>query len=239
MHHRNYLRSTIIQGAAGTASITRIQEELRNNPPLEVAGLKVATVNDYWDSGQYGEFKSETDRSARNFLTFHFEDGLKASIRPSGTEPKNKVYIEKPSDPLGPNVSDDEFFALRNRIDHEVEEFSIAFMKHMLAIVDVKLPDYAYQISDLVSLDNKRHFGERFIPEFESRTRTILDSETTEEATGDWIDDELRSYGPDARLLVARAFRSYLEQEREQTPAKAAILAAQERIFFPGPANRS
>ena len=49
-----------------------------------------------------GSFKSETDRSARNFLTFHFEGGLKASIRPSGTEPKNKVYIEKPSGPLGP-----------------------------------------------------------------------------------------------------------------------------------------
>ncbi len=232
-YHRNYLRSTIMQGAAGTASIAQIQQELRENPPAELAGLKVATLNDYWDTRQYGEFKSETDRSARNFLTFHFEGGLKASIRPSGTEPKNKVYIEKPSGPLGPDASDEEFLALRSRIDGEVEEFSNAFMKYMLAIVDVELPDYAYRISDLVSLERKRHFGEHFVPEFESRTRAALGSEAGQEATGDWIDSELSSYGPDARLLVADAFRSYLAEEREQVPDKAEILAAEERLFFP------
>ena len=233
-YHRNSLRSTIMQGAAGTASIARIQQELRENAPSEIAGLKVAALNDYWDTGKYGEFKSDTDRSARNFLTFYFEDGLKASIRPSGTEPKNKVYIEKPSEPLGPDASDDDFRELRNRIDGKVERFSNAFMKYMLAIVDVELPDYAYRISDLVSLERKRHFGERFIPEFESKTRALLRGEIAEEAVGDWIDRELSAYGPDARLLVGSAFRSYLEQARHRTPDKGEVLAAQERIFFPG-----
>ena len=232
-YHRNSLRSTIIQGAAGTVSIARIQQELRENAPSEISGLKVAALNDYWDTGKYGEFKSDTDRSARNFLTFYFEGGLKASIRPSGTEPKNKVYIEKPSEPLGPNASDDELRELRSRIDGEVERFSNAFMKYMLAIVDVELPDYAYRISDLVSLERKRHFGERFIPEFESKTWALLRGEIVEEAVSDWIDSELSGYGPDARLLVGSAFRSYLEQARDQTPDKSEVLVAQERIFFP------
>ncbi len=232
-YYRNSLRSTIMQGAAGTASIARIQQELRENAPSEIAGRKVAALNDYWDTGKYGEFKSDTDRSARNFLTFYFEGGLKVSIRPSGTEPKNKVYIEKPSEPLGPDASDDDLRELRNRIDGEVEQFSNAFMRYMLAIVGVELPDYAYRISDLVSLERKRHFGERFIPEFESKTRALLRGEIAEEAVGEWIDSELRGYGPDARLLVGSGFRSYLEQARDRTPDKGEVLAAQERIFFP------
>ena len=66
-----------------------------------MAGLKVESVNDYWDTAKWGDFKSETDRGARNFLTFQFEGSLKVSIRPSGTEPKNKVYIEMGTEPLG------------------------------------------------------------------------------------------------------------------------------------------
>jgi hypothetical protein len=57
-------------------------------------------------------------------------------------------------------------------------------------------------------------------------------SETTAESGGKWIDEQLRSYGPDARLLVARAFRSYLGAERAKSKSKDALLAAQEKIFF-------
>ena len=232
-YHRSLLRSTIMQGAAGTAAIRRIQQELRTSTLSDIAGLQVISVNDYWDTTKYGEFKSETDRSARNFLTFHFEDGLKVSIRPSGTEPKNKVYIEKPSEPLGPDASDVLFWELRRKVDAEVEEFSSVFMRFMLGIIGVELPDYAYEISDLVPLEKKRHFGESFIPEFESRAQVILRAKGSEGLVSDWVDSQLSSYGPDARLLVARAFRTYLESERTRVPGKDELLSVQERLFFP------
>jgi phosphoglucomutase/phosphomannomutase len=231
-YYRNYLRSTVMQGAAGTAAIRHIQQQMRINPPAVVGGLKVESVIDYWNEDAFGKFKSETDRASRNQITFQFEGGLRTTVRPSGTEPKNKVYIEKPSEPLGAWASDEEFEAVRRKIDAEVQQFSNAFMKEMLALVNVELPDYALEISDLVALEKKKHFGEVFLPEFETRAKAAMASETTAESVGKWIDEQLRSYGPDARLLVARAFRSYLGAERAKSKSKDALLAAQEKIFF-------
>ena len=231
-YFRSMLRSTIMQGAAGTAAMKRIQQHLRANPPAEVAGLKVEWVNDYWDTAKWGGFKSETDRSARDFITFHFEGGLKASLRPSGTEPKNKVYIEKGAEPLGAGVPDDQFDAARRIVDVEVEEFSNAFMRMMLAIVGVELPGYGYLISDLVALERKQHFCRTFLPEFESRARKLSAGEGDKQMLGKWINAELRTYGPDARLLVAKAFRAYLDQARRSDPGKASVLDLEEEIFF-------
>jgi hypothetical protein len=153
-------------------------------------------------------------------------------VRPSGTEPKNKVYIEKPSEPLGACASDEEFLEVRRRVDEEVLQFSNAFMKEMLLLVDVELPDYALEISDLVALERKKHFGEKFLPEFESRAKAVMASEATAESTGKWIDEQLRSYGPDARLLVTRAFRAYVAGRRAKGQKQDTQLAVQEEIFF-------
>jgi phosphoglucomutase/phosphomannomutase len=231
-YYRNYLRSTVMQGAAGTAAIRHIQQQMRTHPPASLGGLKVLSVIDYWDESQFGKFKSETDRSSRNQITFKFEGGLRTTVRPSGTEPKNKVYIEKASEPLGAWASDEEFREVRRQVDNEVLQFSNAFMKEMLALVDVELPGYAFEISDLVALERKKHFGEKFLPEFETRAKAVQASQETAESVGKWVDEQLRSYGPDARLLVGRAFRAYLAAERAKTKSKDELLAAQERIFF-------
>jgi len=231
-YFRSMLRSTIMQGAAGTAAMNEIQQELRTNPPKEVGGLKVVSVNDYWDTAKWGEFKSETDRSARNFITFQFEGDMKASIRPSGTEPKNKIYIERGTEPLGPDVSDERFFEVRRRIDEEVEAFSNACMKMMLAIAGVEMPDYSYRISDLVTLERKRHFATTFTPELETRVEKLADGEGSREELNRWIDSELGSYGPDSRLLVAGAFRAYLDSARRSDPSKAVVHDLAESVFF-------
>ena len=231
-YHRNFLRSTIMQGAAGTAAIAKIQQDLRTNPPASMGGLKVVSAADYWDEGVFGPFKSETDRSSRNLLTITMEGGLRATIRPSGTEPKNKVYIEKRSDPVGADASDERFWEVRRKVDDEVLAFSNSFMKSMLALIDVELPDYALEISDLVSLENKCHFAEKFIPAFESQAQALVNSETTAQSVNEWIDAQLAAYGPDARLLVGKAMRSYLANEGSRSRDKEPILSSQERLFF-------
>lgn len=229
---RNLLRSTIMQGAAGTAAINKIQERLRSDPPSSIGGVKVLSISDYWDEQAFGPFKSETDRSARNLLTMNLEGGLRVTIRPSGTEPKNKVYIEKASEPLGADASDEEFEKMRKAIDDEVLAFSNAFMGTMLKLIDVELPAYALEISDLVSLENKRHFAGKFVPGFDDRAKAVLGEQVHTETVQTWIDSELKNYGADARLLVARAFRSRLAACRRDEPAKKSIYSLQERLFF-------
>ena len=57
----------------------------RENPPREVAGVKVASVDDFL-------MNPPKDFVPSNVLRFNFEDGSFVAIRPSGTEPKCKVY---------------------------------------------------------------------------------------------------------------------------------------------------
>ena len=217
-YHRNYLRSTIMQGAAGAAAIQRIQEELRAKPPAQIGAYRVEKVVDYFNTapreeGGFGPFLSETDKAGRNLLVFFLEGGLKATIRPSGTEPKNKIYMEMPSAPLGPEATDAEFESAKAQTDEEVRRFSNDFLREMLAIVGIELPSYALEVSDLVSLENKRHFAEIFLPAFAAKAKS-----SDGEVQG-WIDTQLKPYGADARLLVDRAFRAYLERAPHGIPA--------------------
>ncbi len=225
-YFRNSLRSTVMQGAAGSADIRKIQQALRADPPTEIAGRRVLKVIDYWDQAQFGPFVSETDRGGRDLITFVLEGGMKATIRPSGTEPKNKVYLELGSAPLGVDADASAFEALRAKIDSEVREFSNAFLRMMLSIVGVELPHYSLEISDLVSLPNKVHFGETFIPEFERRAQEIVSGHTGDAAVANWIDQTLAPYGPDARVLVRDGFSAYAKSQDDSER-----LQTQRRIF--------
>ncbi len=73
------------EGSAGFAEMQRLMRSLRENPPEAFAGLKVTAVRDYLP-GIDGLPKS-------NVLRFFLEGGTEAVIRPSGTEPKLKIYL--------------------------------------------------------------------------------------------------------------------------------------------------
>lgn len=72
-------------GAEGADKMAGIMVDLRKNPPASIAGSKVAGVVDYGE-GVNGLPKA-------NVLEFDLEGGDKAIVRPSGTEPKIKLYI--------------------------------------------------------------------------------------------------------------------------------------------------
>ncbi len=227
-YHSNAVRSTVMRGAAGSASIRRIQQLLRDDPPGAIGGRGVLSVNDFWDESRYGPFLSRTDRSSRDLISYSLEGGIKATIRPSGTEPKNKVYLELAAPPLGAAASREEFEAHRNDVDRSVKEFSNSFLSDMLALIDVSVPEYAFEISDLVALPWKVDFCDRFLPEFERRADSVLSGDTDDAALGAWVDDALRPYGPDARVLVRRGFEAYAA-----ATAPSPRLAVQRPIFEP------
>ena len=82
------------EGADGMEKMKTIMSTLRQNPLQEIAGYKVVGYADY-QSGKRtvnGE-ESEIDLPLSNILEYNLEQNLKVIIRPSGTEPKIKVYL--------------------------------------------------------------------------------------------------------------------------------------------------
>jgi len=93
--YHNEVQNFTFKGQAGAEKMVQIMASLRNNPPSEVAGMKVTRIDDYKTSVSKntltGEEKVLTLPSS-NVLVFVLENGAKAIIRPSGTEPKIKAY---------------------------------------------------------------------------------------------------------------------------------------------------
>ena len=84
------------EGSAGMQKMSNIMSSLRNSHPKELAGFKVESMADYLESYSMdiasGE-KKVIDLPKSNVLAYSLEGGGAAIVRPSGTEPKIKVYI--------------------------------------------------------------------------------------------------------------------------------------------------
>lgn len=84
-------------GKTGAEEIQQMMAGFRANPPKEIGGSPVALVKDYKTltatDAQGKSMPLEMPETA-NVLQFFTEDGTKISVRPSGTEPKIKFYIE-------------------------------------------------------------------------------------------------------------------------------------------------
>lgn len=79
------LISIVLEGLDGQALIGRIMEDFRANPIKEMDGIKLLEVIDYKND--------ETGLPKSNVLKYIFDDGSWYVLRPSGTEPKIKLYI--------------------------------------------------------------------------------------------------------------------------------------------------
>ncbi len=89
-------------GKSGADEIKAMMENFRNNPPKSLAGSPVATIKDFkllketcCECGKVTDIKMP---ATSNVLQYFTADGLKVSVRPSGTEPKIKFYVEAKAD---------------------------------------------------------------------------------------------------------------------------------------------
>ena len=74
--------------------LTRFMSSIRENPPKEVAGLKVLGIRDFKTGIRTAGGKEEAlDYPKSNVLYYEIEGGNWLCIRPSGTEPKIKLYV--------------------------------------------------------------------------------------------------------------------------------------------------
>jgi phosphoglucomutase len=97
--------SVVKKGKSGAEEIEAMMANFRSNPPKELGGSKVNVIYDYASLKGLDVLDNEVITlnmpTTSNVLQYFTEDGSKVSIRPSGTEPKIKFYIEVHS-----NVSD-------------------------------------------------------------------------------------------------------------------------------------
>ena len=84
-YYHNKTVSLSYPGADGAAKMAGIMKSLRDEAPAEIAGSKVEAVVDY--------VTCVNGLPAADVIEFDLEGGNKAIVRPSGTEPKIKLYI--------------------------------------------------------------------------------------------------------------------------------------------------
>lgn len=83
--YESKLLSFQFEGADGFAKMQSLMTELRTNRPAELAGIAVECSIDY--------LNDDTGLPKSNVLRFFLKNGAEAVVRPSGTEPKLKVYL--------------------------------------------------------------------------------------------------------------------------------------------------
>lgn len=95
-YYREDLVSIQMEGKDGQEKIQAIISNLRENAPKEVGGIRVVRVEDYKLSKAYNVLEGEEEAiflPTSNVMKFILEDGSWFVVRPSGTEPKMKIYV--------------------------------------------------------------------------------------------------------------------------------------------------
>jgi phosphoglucomutase len=116
-----HLISITKKGMNGQQEIAAMMEGFRNQPPTEIAGMKVVTLLDYQlqlstDLQTGNQTKIQLPKS--NVLQFVTEDGTKISARPSGTEPKIKFYFSVNTVLPNREAFDEVYAHLQNKINN-------------------------------------------------------------------------------------------------------------------------
>ena len=92
--YKNDLMNFTFEGESGMKQMNAILDHLRTTPPTEIAGFAVVGNSDYKLSVcTEGDVKTEITLPKSNVLEYRLENGSKLIVRPSGTEPKIKIYL--------------------------------------------------------------------------------------------------------------------------------------------------
>ncbi len=90
--------SVVRKGKSGAEEIIAMMKNFRENPPMQLGGSNVTIIKDYGNltltNVATGDVEKLDMPTTSDVLQYFTEDGTKISIRPSGTEPKIKFYVE-------------------------------------------------------------------------------------------------------------------------------------------------
>ena len=146
---------------------------------------------------------------ARNILEFKLRGGARVIARPSGTEPKHKIYAEVPAPALGQEAPIEALNRQKLETDELAAKLAADFQAEMLRRIGIELPPCAIEISDLLPLESKQEFAGTLLPRLVSQLTSGKSAGEVEE----WLDQRMEKFGSDGRLLVAGAVSAYCRQE--------------------------
>lgn len=193
----NLNRSIVMQGADGILKKDRIMESLRRDPPTQIGGARVLRVLDYWDESVFGPFVSHSDRLPRDVIQLQTE-AFVVTVRPSGTEPKLKFYLQLLP---GPGVPAVRGRALLGALRARASELALGVYADLLDRIGLRLEPSALRLPDIVDLDRKLEFQQRNVPAL----REALASgrfATLDELLG-WLRGEVAAMTPGSDALPA------------------------------------
>jgi phosphoglucomutase/phosphomannomutase len=135
-YFRNEGIPVVMSGIVGREKMARMLDLLRAAPPKEIGGLAVSAFEDLRDEhGRLGPMKGATDYASRNVLVFCLGEQARIILRPSGTEPKAKTYLEVCSPPASPRMSTKDWERNCREIDQLADRLARDFLAKSLALV--------------------------------------------------------------------------------------------------------
>jgi phosphoglucomutase/phosphomannomutase len=190
----NVARSVVMRGIRGSELLARMMRSLREDPPVAFDGMPVLQIQDFL-SDEHGPLRSDTERLSRNLLVYRLEKS-QVVVRPSGTEPKAKVYV----DVEGAKLAD-----ARNR------KKAADYAKHLAAdVVDQCVGRIGFHLSpsanllpDYVDLDLKDLFGKGFPNDLLAAADRLSHQSPAELLA--WLRERLAPYSAGADPLDATA----------------------------------
>ncbi len=121
-YSKEKMKYVVRKGKSGAEEIEQMMVNFRNNPPVQLAGSPLSVVKDYETLKEKhlieGTEQPINQKITSNVLQFFTVDGTKVSVRPSGTEPKIKFYIEV-KDIL---VSNDQYDAVEAKTNQKIDQ---------------------------------------------------------------------------------------------------------------------
>ncbi len=135
-YYRNVGTTVVMTGIEGKQNMARMLDALRRTPPREIAGLPVTSFEDLRDEqGRLGPLKGATDAAARNFLIFRLGERARVVLRPSGTEPKAKTYLEACCPACKTGTSPEEWARSCREVDELVNRMGTDFQARALGLI--------------------------------------------------------------------------------------------------------
>ncbi len=190
-------RSIMMAGAAGMLKKDRIMASLRENRPAVLGGQTVHKMVDYWDQEAFGPFVSDTDKTPRNVLQL-FTDSFIITIRPSGTEPKLKLYCQllPHGEPSGARGEE-----LLREVRVKADTIARRIYNELLARIELSLTEASLLLPDIVDLDRKQNFETHTVP---SLRQALADgSFESLESLLEWLRGEVAAMTPGSNPLPA------------------------------------
>jgi phosphoglucomutase len=135
-YYHNVGIPVFMAGVHGKQQMGLMLDRLRATPPREIGGLAVTRFEDRRDeNGRLGPIKGATDAASRNVLVFHFGEQARVVLRPSGTEPKAKIYLEACSPPCAPGTPPERWRRVCQEVDELAKRLGEAFVRQALALI--------------------------------------------------------------------------------------------------------